>query len=348
VTSTTTGTHRVSVFDPLLEPAEADAMVELCERFGTYTLYTTEQSAERFAPELAQRYDAAANFVRTGGRFARDEPPAALAARTNYFREEYAYGDEVRFAGIEPLLHHEGFVDAARALHGRPVIEPAIVYANILVIGQELAVHTDVPEFRGANRRTFPQWLMVVMHHSGLFDAWRMPIATGIAYFGESSGGEMAYYPEGASGPPRTHATRHNTAVLLDTDTVFHGVDRVGGPSAPAPPLRPGFTMRFEGDDTWTARDETDAVVATYPWADVRLSVSWKAYCFADDAERDAWREHRDDLSLEVSLDRLDDDLRARGRLSGEPPSDENDLGRLLIDEYSVFPPASPEESATG
>lgn len=337
---TPASTSAVRVFDPLLPAAAADAMVELAERFGTYTLYTTEQSAERFAPELAQRYDAAANFVRTGGRLAREEPAAHLAARTNYFREEYAYGDEVRFPGIEPLLHHEGFVDAARALFGRPVIEPTIVYANLLVVGQELAVHTDVPEFRGANRRIFPQWLMVVMHHSGLFEPWRMPIATGIAYFGESSGGELAYYPDGADGPVRTHATRHNTAVLLDTDTVFHGVDRVGGLDAPAPPLRPGHTISFEGDDTWVARDDRGQVVATYPWRDVRLSVSWKAYCFADESERDAWRTHADDLSLDAILDRLVGDLDRRGRLGGGRPTDDNELGRLLIDEYIAFPPA--------
>jgi hypothetical protein len=180
---------------------------------------------------------------------------------------------------------------------------------------------------------------MVVMHHSGLFDEWRMPIATGIAYFGESSGGELAYYPDGVDGPPRTHPTRHNTAVLLDTDTVFHGVDRVGGPDAPPPPLRPGYRMRYEGDDTWTARDEHDEVVATYPWSDVRLSVSWKAYCFADEDEREVWKAHADDLSLEVILGQLVADLQARGRLVGDPPSDENDLGRLLIDEYITFPP---------
>jgi hypothetical protein len=130
--------------------------------------------------------------------------------------------------------------------------------------------------------------------------------------------------------------------VLLDTDSVFHGVDRVGGPDASAPPLRPGYTMRFEGDDTWTARDEADEVVATYPWSDVRLSVSWKAYCFADDAERDAWRDHADDLSLDFILGALVDDLRNRGRLDGDPPADENDLGRLLIEEYIEFPPPEP------
>lgn len=328
--------HRVAVLDPLMSGDEADAMLALCRDFGRYTLYTTERSETAFAPGLAQRYDAALNFVRTGGRFGRREEPAALAARTNYFREEYAYGDEVRVPGIEPFLHHESFVDAARALHGRPIIEPAIVYANLLVVGQELAVHTDVPEFRGANRRTLPQWLMVVMHHSGLFEAWRMPIATGIAYFGRAEGGELAYYPEGADGPARTHPTEHNTAVLLDTDSVFHGVDRVGGYETPPPPFRPGLSMALE-DGTWVARDEEDQPVAAFTTSEVRFSVSWKAYCFADEAERDAWRAHADDLTLEVILARLLDDLRQR-RPDVAVPDDEDELGALLIDTYIHFP----------
>ena len=177
------------VLDPLMDAADAEAMVQLCQDFGGYGLYVTERSDADFAPELAQRYDAAANYVRTGGRFGRREAAATLALRTNYLRESYAYGDE-RFApGIETFLHHEALLDAARRLYDRPVVEPAIAYANILLPGQELAVHTDVPEFRGANRKLFPQWLMVVMHHSGLFERWRMPIATGIAYFSPESAG---------------------------------------------------------------------------------------------------------------------------------------------------------------
>src|SRR5947207_5994551 len=172
------------VLDPLLSPEEADALVELWHAFPSYGLYSNEGFPTAFAPDLAQRYDAAVNFVRSGGRFGRTgEPMSMLAARTNYFRETYAYGEEVTAPGIESFYDCETMVDAARALHGRPVVVPAIVYANILLPGQELAVHTDVPEFRGANRKVFPQWLMVVMHHSELFDEWRMPIATGIAYF---------------------------------------------------------------------------------------------------------------------------------------------------------------------
>jgi hypothetical protein len=184
-------THTVVEFDELLGEDGAAAIVELCERFGRYGMYSQEHVESEIGRGLSQRHDAASNFVRTGGRFARDEPVAMLAARTNYFREEYAYGAEPIIAGIEPYLFHEGFADAARKVHDRPVIEPAIVFANLMVPGQELAVHTDVPEFRGCNRKVMPQWLLVAMHHSGLFDAWRMPIATGVAWFHDCEGGEF-------------------------------------------------------------------------------------------------------------------------------------------------------------
>lgn len=331
------------VLDPLLSAGEAEALVRLWHDYPGYGLYSNEGFDTAFAPELAQRYDAAVNFIRTGGRFARTgEDAAMLAARTNYFRETYAYGEDVQAPGIEPFLRSERLVEAARALHGRPVIVPAIVYANILLPGQELAIHTDVGEFRGANRKVVPQWLIVVMHHSGLFDEWRMPIATGIAYFGEAKGGELAYYPDGAAGPAATYTPRHNTAALLDTDSVFHGVDRVHGDDTPLRDLRPGMRLHHDGDQRWTVRDG-DRVVAGYTTDDIRYSVSWKAYCFADEAERAAWAEHRDDLSLDVVLERLVADLCDRGRLdSPQHGLADAELGKLLIDEYVRFPAPVP------
>lgn len=328
------------ILDPLLSPDEADAVVALWHDFGSYGLYSNESPPAIFAPELAQRYDAAVNFVRTGGRFGRaDEEPAMLAARTNYFRETYAYGSEVQAPGVEKLLlHHERFLSAARELHGRPVIMPAIVYANMLLPGQELAVHTDVPEFRGANRKTTPQWLLVVMRHSGLFEDWRMPIATGIAYFGGGEGGALAYYPEGAAGPAATYLPSHNTAAMLDTDTVFHGVDRVLGNDTPLRDLRPGMRLYHDGAGQWSVRDG-ERVVAVYDTDELRYSVSWKAYCFADDDERVAWAQHSDDLTLEVILERLVVDLVERGRLTSvDHGLSDASLGKLLIEEYVHFP----------
>jgi len=263
-------TATVTVFDPLLGAEGASAMLRLAEAFGTYRTYSAETTEQNYG-DLPQRIDAAANYVRSGGRFGRtDEPTSTRADRTNYFRETYAYGEDVRAPGIEPFLHHEGFAEAARALHGRDVIVPAIVYANLLLPGQELAVHTDVPEFRGANRLHLPQWLMVVMHHSGRFEDWRMPIATGVAYFGDAVEGAFVYYPDGVDGLPVALPVRHDAAILLDTDSVFHGVDRVGASDAQVPVLGPRPELRFVGDGRWALQGARPDPV-TYTWDDLQI-----------------------------------------------------------------------------
>jgi hypothetical protein len=333
------------ILDPLFPPALADDMRRLCERFGRYGMYSEEATADDFGTGLPQRYDAARNFVETGGRFGRKEPLETLVARTNYFRETYAYGDAIRAPGIEPFHRHEAFVEAARAIHGRPIVRPAIAYANILVPGQELAVHTDVPEFRGMNRTTDPQWLLVAMHHSGLFDRWRIPIATAVAYFDGCRGGEFVFYPEGRDGPPRTIPACHNTAIVLDTDSTFHGVDRVAEGDTPIPALRPGMHLTYEGGGTWRVGPDDEAL-ARYRWGEIRFSVSWKAYCYADETEERAAGEHTDDLTRAVVVARLVEDLRARGRLDDEP-RDRRDLALVIIDEYVTFPPARPMVAAS-
>ncbi len=326
-------TARFEILDPLLAPPAADEMLRLCERFGPYGCYAEDATnAVQFAAGLPQRFDAAWNFVQTGGRFARKEEPAVLAARTNYFRETYAYDDEA-IPGILPFEQHPALLEAARKVHDCPVVVPNIVYANLLLPGQELAVHTDVPEFRGANRKLYPQWLMVVMLHSGLFAPWRRRIATGIAYFGKAQGGALAFYPDGREGPARTLEARHNTAIVLDTDTVFHGVDRVAE-TQPLLATRAGMQLHWDGSG-WRAGPE-EAPLARYAWSEVRFSVSWKAYCYRDEAERRLVDEHRDDLTLDGILETLRADLRARGT---DVPSDETAFARLLIDTYIHFPP---------
>ena len=321
------------VLDPLLSPGESDQIVRIWHDFGTYGQYSNEGFATQFAPELPQRYDARENFVRSGGRFARQEDKGLLGARTNYFRETYAYGDDVFVDGVDVLMRSDALLDSARALHRRPVVVPAIVYANILLPGQELAVHTDVPEFRGASRKIVPQWLLVVMHHSGLFDAWRMPIATAVTYFGHASGGALAYYPDGPGGAPATYEPKHNTAAMLDTDSIFHGVDRVEGDESALRDLRSGQRLHHEGGGQWTLRDG-DRIVAKFTTDDLRYSASWKGYCFADESERDAWANHSDDLTLERILATLEADLDV------ERPASDGDFGRLLIDRYITFPSA--------
>jgi hypothetical protein len=330
-------TASVIVLDPCFDSVGAEAMVDLCERFGSYRMYAEhEQHSTPVGHGLAQRHDALTNFLRSGSGA---EPVDALAVRTSYFREEYAYGAQSRIHGIEAFVTHPAFIEAARTIHGRAVIEPAIAYANLMVPGQELAVHTDVPEFRGANRKLLPQWLLVVMHHSGLFEEFRMPIATAIVWLvPRPDGGDLVYWPEGPDKPPRRHPTRYNTALVLDTDSVFHGVDRIAD-VAPhdLPRIRPGTTLDALGGGEWCLRAADGSELARYRWDELRFSVSWKAYCFRDDVERATWRDHADDLTLDVILDWLVDDLVARGRVERDVERD-GALGQLLIDEYVRFP----------
>jgi hypothetical protein len=88
------------------------------------------------------------------------------------------------------------------------------------------------------------------------------------------------------------------------------------------------------------------AEISRYRWDELRFSVSWKAYCFRDAHERDTWREHRDDLTLDAILDCLIADLRSRDRVSGDVARD-GELGQLLIDEYVRFPISTATSSSS-
>ena len=337
-------TAPVIPLDPLFADRNvADAFVAGAAAFGEYRLYAEHEQIELpIGPGMSPRHDAVRNFLKT--RVGSDDSAESVGARTSYFREEYAYGERVLLPGVEALRDHDGLIAAARRIHAREVIEPAIVYANLFLPGQELAVHTDVPEYRGMNRKLVPQWLLVVMHHSGLFDRWRLPIATGISWFGHAAGGALAYWPEGPDGPAARLEARDNTAAVLDTDSVFHGVQTVGPPGAVLPAVGLGLKLVPTGSGMLALRDASGGEVRTYAWEELRFSVSWKAYCFVDERERTVWREHSEDLALPFVLETLVTDLARRGHddVTISSPT----LGNRLIDVYVRFPSTVPEPAS--
>jgi hypothetical protein len=113
-------------------------------------------------------------------------------------------------------------------------------------------------------------------------------------------------------------------------------VDRVAETAVSVEHLRPGMRLQFDGDDQWSVRDG-DQVIGRYPWDALRFSVSWKAYCFTDDAERRRWFEHQDDLTVETVVDRLVADLQTREIIRGPRPPD-HELIDILIDSYIPYP----------
>jgi hypothetical protein len=338
---------RYQHFDPFLSPKDAQAMLRIAESYGSFGTYADEATSEGLGEQLPQRFDAALNYVSGGIDGSGNADDADTAGhRTNYFRETYAYGADVRAEGIEPFLENAALLECARTISGSSVIIPAIVYANLLVPGQELAIHTDVPEFRGANRKLVPQWLLVCMLHSGLFDAWRIPILTCVSWFGNADGGAFTFYPEGAGGRRESIAADHNSAILIDTDKVFHGVERVRPAEvcpaevrqgrADIPPIGKHTRLHFCGDDAWELR-EGDTVLSRHSWTEVRYSISWKAYCFRDEAEAERWRAGSDNLGLDDILNRFEDELGRRGLIPDGRP-DPTEFALMMVREFVRFP----------
>ena len=192
-------------FDPCLTQEQSDAMRALAVGCGAYSMYIQSPIKEGIGEGLVRRHDALLNHMRQAMEQGQLESLGEIAARTNLFRKTYADSTGIAVPGAEALFHHEGFLDAARALTDRPIVEPIMLYANFLLPGQELAIHTDTPEYRGISKLDVPEWLLVVMAHTGLFEQWRIRIATAVAFFAPCEGGGFHPLPRGPQGLGGAH-----------------------------------------------------------------------------------------------------------------------------------------------
>ncbi len=331
---------RVIELDRVLDVDELAATHAAVRAVARYEMLANQAVSEGFAAGLLGRHDAAREFLRTGGLSRRPVDLRTLADRSNFFRATLAYESRILQPGIEAYLRSPRLAAAARELYDAAIVEPAIVFVNLAVPGQEIGLHTDVPEFHGFDRERAPEWLLVVMQHSGLFRAERVAIATGVSWFGEAKGGEFVCWPEGREGSAKTVTIADDRGVVLDTDSVFHAVAPVAWTRGSERPLvEVGAQMRWEpARGAWVVSQRGVELIALAP-EDVRISISWKAWCFADADERARLRGREGALELAAVLTRLRRDLAERGRLpSAEAPMSDAELALLMIDEYVRFP----------
>lgn len=293
-----------------------------------------------FAPGLAGRADT--------GRYRRRLTKYMLANRgvrltlspVPYFRGTYADQGEPLVQGVDRILDTRRFVALAHDVFDVDTVVPITVFANLYLPGQGLLAHTDVPAFRGAERGQVPAWMLVAMHHSGLFERWRLPVATVVVYPESGRGGDFYYYPRSPSEGVTTKITVPpiaNSAVALDADTIFHGVEQVASDSTATSRvvkntyLVPGTARRWK----LYQRGSPAAPVATFRAEEVRYSISWKAYCFADADSYRTWLEHSDDLPLHDIVPIL---AEVSGASAADDELSEEEMAARFIDELIPFP----------
>ena len=108
----------------------------------------------------------------------------------------------------------------------------------------------------------------------------------------------------------------------------------MGGAGHAAPESLPGMWIEPAEDDRWVVRDERRDIGAL-PQAALRLSVQWKARCYADAAEQG----RTDALDWDGVIARLTADLRGRGVVTEDAPN-ETQLAIQMIQTYVRFPEA--------
>jgi hypothetical protein len=308
---------------------------------------------------LPDRLDVAHHYLMTGGHFGFKERYERLASRMLSYSQFFitgkgkSTGDSNRELSdvkeVQTLFNSEAYKrESAVVCEGREYHDHFQLSTIVQLPGQQVPTHYDSPWFWGASRLTHPQWLLVVMHSSGLFEHLRVPQAQGVAYLHDwQNATDLAYHLGGfyywAKGPGNkvdVYPPVRNSAIILDGSKIMHGTE----------PFRPSEDyklplldrsdvneLRFNGNGKWTisANGKSKGEIDTQ---DLRISLVWRTRCFKDADEQKRWKETKT-LSLEDVIDPLVQDLRKRGRLgANEARPEPLDLAMLLLDEYVNYP----------
>lgn len=284
-----------------------------------------------------QRYFAnSAEYAALSGS---SEPAQMIVAPV--FRGNWATDGEP-LAGVRPVLESERFTEAARTLFTAEIIRPTTVYVNLTwqLPFPQGAGHTDVPAFRGFDRTTWPITFLTIMGLSGLFEDVRVKVATGVSWFYRGSDGGFEYWPEGPDGPSLLHeGSIDNTAIVADNDFMWHRVRPTGKPEDGMVTMTKDAELVRRDGAQWAIVDEGKDL-ASFDFERVRVSLSWKAIAFTDEADRKRHDEHLDDIDLDGVLKRFSDDFAARGERLDTPPDPVSDpeFVRILRDAYVRYP----------
>jgi hypothetical protein len=312
-------------------------------------------TATRISPAFADT-DAVLAAIRSAGPYwplinyaGNDAEMAALGSRPAvrvppWFREDFAAEGRPLVAGADAIIDNPRFIEAARAVYGSDcIVRPTNAYVNIMgPTPYPFIPHLDVPAFRGFTRADHPIWFLKLMMNSGMFERWRIRIATAVTWFYEGEGGDFHYWPDGPDGEQRIESPPfHNVSIVADNEATFHGVAPVGPARTVMADGIDSHSRMVRSADGWNVLDAVGAVTTSFTDAEVRITVSWKADVFSDEEEARRTDTGEDALDLGSVLAMFENDLRERGLADGLPtdPLNHQEWVALVAATYPEHPP---------
>jgi hypothetical protein len=299
---------------------------------------------------LPGRVDVGRHFVKHGGVIGLKESYERLVSRVQSFGR-YMY-DLQEYPLVERLFESAEFLDAAKAVcpPHRQVLDPFQFNFIMQVPGQTVALHLDAPYFWGATRFQFPQWLLVTMVFSGLFESEFIDQVQVVGYlhrWEDERDGKFVYWNSDDLEEKHVPPTPLGGSVVDGSKTVHAAMIYRPEVVVPFIDKSADTTLRYVDGDNWTL-ESSGRHVANYTTDDLRITIVYRARCFGDSGEvkrfyaQQASGGHGEGMmQLDDVLAKLSAELVARGRVASVEAAlamRRVDLALLLMDEFISYP----------
>jgi hypothetical protein len=305
------------------------------------------------------RIDIAMHYLKTGGFENRMESYEKMAARVMSFRRKFLdnykeeqlkkiYGEKFSNKAREMCAKNDNSYDINKLSTG--LFQFDVI---LMVAGQELPMHLDIPYFWTADRKNIPHWLLVVMKRSKLFDHLFIPQVQGVSWLSKhqyekletesiKNGGNFFFYPYKEQGEKYILAkSQYNSALLVDGTQVIHGVERFM-PDHEQPPMEKNneyYLAYNKAENSWSLHEKaSNRYLSKYPNENIRVSLVWRTHCFKDEEEKKRYHSQTNRVSIEEVLDVFRKDLKKKGKYDESQEAKKLDFFISLIEEYVGYP----------
>ena len=153
------------------------------------------------------RLDVVENYLKTGGVNGGKYSVNRLFRNANSFIRMVT--DKNEFNHVQKLMKSEQLDGYVRNICGQDaIIEPFMINLLVMLPGQALPVHYDVPLFTDLAKSAAPVWLQVALALSNLHREKEVRQIQFVGYVNgdekdTTQGGEFVFWPEGPSGPKK-------------------------------------------------------------------------------------------------------------------------------------------------